>query len=339
MTYEQARGAFRQMLDPGCDPTTLGAFWLANRWKSNTPTELAGFIDEMRETQDQADPPEVAQFQSGVRPQLMDCKLVDCGASYNGKQTTALLGVAAGIIAASASVPTVVHASKRVPTKFGDSYTHVLDALGVATDIDQATSARMVDELGFGFYYQPSFHPRLFGLLDRRSQTGVRSFLNTIETLANPAGARVHLGSCYHLTFATRIIDAAAESRTLDFERIVIFQGLEGYDDVRPGRCKIVEYNRGELRDFDIEPEGLGLSFGREDLEVDHVAVDSARLTEEILSGQRRDKFREAALLNAGIRIWAGGRCDELPEAVDLAAGVLDDGEPAERLAALRNFR
>lgn len=333
MSYEQARQAFSQVLSLHCDPTVLGAFWIANRWKSNTPVELAGFIDEMRQGQWSCAPDET---KVGLET---SAKIVDCGASYNGKVDTALLGVAAGLISASAGVPVAVHASEKVPTKFGDSYTSVLSELGVPVDLSSEESAQMLEEVGFGFYYQPRFHPKLFGLLERRSKVGVRTFLNTVETLANPAEAPVHLGSCYHLTFAKRLIDAAAESRTLDFDRIVFFQGLEGYDDVRPGRCKVVEWHNGELSDFDLEPEGLGLDFDREELDVDDVASDSAELTEQILAGRRDGPFLEAALLDAGLRIYAGGGADELDEAIDLADEALRSGEPKERLEMLRSER
>lgn len=49
MTREQATEAFRRILEDAPDPTTLGAFCLANRWKRNTPEELAAYIDVMAE--------------------------------------------------------------------------------------------------------------------------------------------------------------------------------------------------------------------------------------------------------------------------------------------------
>ena len=49
MTREQAREAFQRILADEPDETTLGAFWLANRWKRNNPEELAGYTDVMLE--------------------------------------------------------------------------------------------------------------------------------------------------------------------------------------------------------------------------------------------------------------------------------------------------
>jgi hypothetical protein len=101
----------------------------------------------------------------------------------------------------------------------------------------------MTDQTGFGFYYQPRFNPGVDALYDRRAEMGVRTFVNTIETLANPANADVHLGSFYHLAFAKRIVDTFGEMERQSVDRVIMFQGLEGYDDIRPGSTVVAEYD------------------------------------------------------------------------------------------------
>ncbi len=324
MTREQASEAFRRILDGEPDPTTLGAFWLANRWKRNTPEELAAYVDVMAD---------------GVETGVPECDPVDCGANYDGKGRSALLGVAAGLVAAAAGTPVVVHSGDRVPTQKQDAYKHVLDELGVRTELPPEESAAMADDVGFGFYYQPEFAPEIKALFDRRDQMGVRTFVNTIETLANPADASVHLGSFYHLPYAKRIIDTFRVSETSDIERVVMFQGLEGYDDVRPGSTKVAVWNQGgEIDDFDIETPEYGMDFESEDLGVDDVAGDSAAITEEILRGERDDHFADAVAVNAALRIYAGGDADDIESGLDAAREAMKSGEPAERLDTLRSF-
>src|SRR5699024_5962620 len=191
------------------DPTTLGAFWLANRWKRNTSDDLAAYIDVM-----------AARSVAFATP---DCDPVDCGANSDGQGRSALLGVGAGIVAAAAGTPVVAHSGDRVPTQKQDAYKHVLDELGVRTDLAPDESAAMVDETGFGFYYQPNFNPGVAGLSERRDMMGVRTFVNTIATLANPADADVHLGSFYHLPYAKRVIDTFDASERYDIPRVVMF--------------------------------------------------------------------------------------------------------------------
>lgn len=324
MTREQATEAFQRILAGAPDPTTLGAFWLANRWKRNTPEELAAYIDVMAE--------ESVEFASP------DCDPVDCGANYDGKSRSALLGVGAGVVAAAAGTPVVAHSGDHVPTQKSWAYKHVLDELGVRTDLAPEESAAMTDEVGFGFYYQPNVNPAVHDLFDRRDQMGVRTFVNTIETLANPADATVHLGSFYHLPYAKRIIDTFAESERYDIRRVVMFQGMEGYDDVRPGSTKVAVSTDGDLDDFEIETAEYGMDMTSDDLAVEDVPTASAQITREVLTGDREDSFADAIALNAALRIYAREDAETIEDGLALARDVIDDGRAAETLEALEAF-
>jgi len=325
MTREQATEAFERILDHEPDPTTLGAFWLANRWKRNSAEELGAYTDVMREQSvDVAEP---------------DADPVDCGANYDGKLRTALLGVGAGVVAAAAGTPVVTHSGDRVPTQKGTAYKHVLDALGVETDLSPEESADMVDDTGFGFYYQPNFNPRIHDIEDERDQMGVRTYVNTIETLANPANARVHLGSFYHLAFAKKVVDTFRESRESTVDRVIMFQGMEGYDDIRPGSTTVAEWNKGsELDDFTIETDEYGMDFSNDSLRVDDVTADSAEITEEVLTGDRDDDFTDAIALNAAFRMYAREDVDDLHDGLETARDTIANGQAEETLNDLRAF-
>jgi len=325
MSRAQAREAFERILADEPDHTTLGAFWLANRWKKNNPEELGAFVDVMYE-----------ESVAGAEP---DADPVDCGANYDGKARSALLGVAAGIVAAAAGTPVVVHSGDRVPSQKEVAYKHVLDELGVKTDLEPEESAAMVDEHGFGFYYQPNFNPVVDALWDRRDNMGVRTFVNTVETLANPANADVHLGSFYHLAFAEKMVETVRESEHASFERVLMFQGMEGYDDVRPGSTTVAEWDEGaDMEDFTIETPEYGMDFETEDLHVDDVAADSADITLDVLSGERTDQFRDAVLVNAALRMYARGDVTSLEDGIDEAEHVISDGSAEHLLADLCAF-
>lgn len=330
MSSEQAREAMARILTGEPDATTLGAFLLANRWKRNTPTELAVFLDETVERSTQRAIPSVDP--------------IDCGANYDGKGRTALLGVAAGIVSAAAGSPVVVHSGDRVPTQKQDAYKHVLDELGISTEVRPEESADMVDDLGFGFYYQPSFDPGIDALSERRDQMGVRTFINTVETLTNPAGASVHLGSFYHLPFAKRVIKTLRKSEHSPVDRVLMFQGLEGYDDVRPGETVVAEWGSraGEteetIDDFEIHTEEYGMDFDAEALAVDEVAEDSAAITRAVLADERDDAFAEATILNAALRLYADEAVADIEAGMKVARDAITDGSAAALLADLKEY-
>ncbi|WP_255148890.1 anthranilate phosphoribosyltransferase [Halorarius halobius] len=324
MTREQATDAMRRILDGEPDHTTLGAFWLANRWKRNAPEELGAYVDVIAE---------------GVEAYAPDCDPVDCGANYDGKGRTAILGVGAGLVAAAAGTPVVAHSGDRVPTQKQDAYKHVLDDLGVETDLHPEESAAMTDEVGFGFYYQPNFAPAVDALAERRDMMGVRTFVNTIETLANPANASTHLGSFYHLPYAVRVIETFQNAETAAVDRVIMFQGMEGYDDIRPGSTTVAEWDQGgEVEDFTIETPDYGMDFEEDDLAVEDVAADSADITEAVVTGERDDQFADAVALNAAFRIYAREDCETLDAGLERAREAIESGAAADALEALRAF-
>ncbi|GGN92710.1 anthranilate phosphoribosyltransferase [Haloarcula pellucida] len=330
MSREQAREAFQRILDSEPDHTTLGAFWLANRWKRNTPEELGAYVDVMAE--------------ESVVTAEPDADPVDCGANYDGKGRSAIFGVAAGLVAAAAGTPVVVHSGDRVPTQKQDAYKHVLDELGVRTELAPEESADMVDEVGFGYYYQPEFNPGIDALFERRDNMGVRTFVNTVETLANPAGASVHLGSFYHLPFAKKMVRTLKNAQSSTVERALFFQGMEGYDDVRPGETVVAEWPVSEdsddedIADFEIRTGEYGMDVTGEDLQVEDVAGDSATITEAVLTGAREDGFADAVALNAALRIYAREDADSIEDGLEQAREAIADGSAAAKLDALREF-
>jgi anthranilate phosphoribosyltransferase len=331
MTHAQAREAFERILADEPDHTTLGAFLLANRWKRNTPTELSAFVDVMRrESVETAEP---------------RADPVDCGANYDGKHSSAILGVAAGVVAAAAGTPVVVHSGDRVPTQKLDAYKHVLDELGVVTDLSPRESAEMVDDVGFGFYYQPAFNPGIEDLWKRRDQMGVRTFINTIETLANPANADVHLGSFYHLPFAKRMVKTLSGAKTQSIDRALFFQGMEGYDDIRPGTTVVAEWPSADddadedgIADFEIRTSEYGADIETDDLAVDDVAGDSAEITESVVAGEREDQFFDAVVLNAALRMYAREDVSSISDGIPVAREAIADGSANAVLTDLKEY-
>lgn len=324
MTPSQAASAMEQLLADDANPVTIGAFLLANRWKRNTPEELASFVDVMRD--------------KSVQTPDVTASSVDCGANYDGKTTTALLGVAAGIVAAAAGTPVVTHSANRIPATRGATYRDVLDELTIETDITPAQSAKMLAETGFGFFYQPQFNPLVHQLLPRREALGVRSFLNTIETLANPAKTTAHLGSFFHRSFPEKIMKTIEASQSLEFERVVMVRGLEGYDDVRPERTTLVEWQNGTIEERDIDASSLGLSVTADDVEVDDVPKDSARYTESVLNNESSELITEAVCFNASLRMYTAKDTESIEEGISKAKNVIQNGKAHRVLSSLRSF-
>jgi anthranilate phosphoribosyltransferase len=113
---------------------------------------------------------------------------------------------------------------------------------------------------------------------------------------------------------------------------------MEGYDDIRPGYTKVAEWTDGEFTDYEIETPNYGMDFENEDLEVADVAGDSARITEEVVSGDRDDQFADAVAVNAAFRIFAREDADDLETGLQMARDAIADGSAEAVLDDLRAF-
>lgn len=321
LSYDEAYQAMAAILEGRFEKVTLGAFLLAMRWKEETAEELAGFADAIHELS-------VIPLE-GAPPGLLDC-----AGNYDGKIRTVNVGVAAALVAAAAGQPILLHGAEAIPTKSGVTAHHVLAALGVAVGSPEG-ARRDLAGLGIAYLHQPAFNPGIHALLAFRHQVGKRTFLNSVEHLANPARAAAHLGSCFHIPFAERLCHAQRLARH-GARRVVIVEGVEGSDELRPGRALMAELRDGEVAARHVESATLGLASRIGDLPVpaegQDLAAASAAHTDACLGGGGDAAFRETVLLNAAVRLYAGGRAADLQEGVALADRALATGEAARLL-------
>lgn len=323
LSYGQAREAMEAILEGDFEPATFGAFTVAERWKSESVEELAGFLDALREVDLRRLEPEVPAF-------------LDVAGRFDGKRKGVNVDLAAALLNAAGGLPVLIHAGRDVPTKRGTTPLDVVGALGWDPLASPDATLEGLETLGFGYTAQAVYAPGLESLRPLRVALGVRCFLNTLESMLNPAGAPVHVGSFYHLPFANRVAEVFAESRTDGPERVVMIQGMEGQPELRPGSARVVI--RGDHREErELRAKDLGVSFEREALEAAGPdPAEAARLLKNLVKGEDvPDDYRNAVLLTGAAWRWAAGRDDTPADALAALREVADSGRAAELLGRL----
>ncbi len=250
MTRDQATEAMQRILAGEPDHTTLGAFWLANRWKHNNAEELAAYADVMSEER---------------RDSYAEADPVDCGANYDGKGRSAILGVGAGVVAAAAGTPVVVHSGDRVPTQKQDAYKHVLTNLASEPNSRRTKVPTWSTRSASATTTSPSSTPASTPCASAATTWASGRSSTPSRRLRTPPRP-VHLGSFYHLAFAKKVVDTFEQSETSSVERALFFQGMEGYDDVRPGETIVAEWpvtgeesDDEDIADFEIRTGEYGM--------------------------------------------------------------------------------
>ena len=319
LTRGDARAAMETIMQGDATPAQIGGFLVALRLKGETPDEIAGCAEAMRE--------HVVR----VSPQRQD--LVDTAGTGGDGARTFNISTAAALVAAAAGAGVAKHGNRAVSSASGSA--DVLEALGFRLDVPPPRIERSIDELGFGFLFAPSHHPAMRHAAPVRKELAARTVFNVLGPLTNPAGARAQVVGVYAPELVPRIADVLLR---LGARRAFVVHGAGGIDELSPaGENVVFEVANGGIRRREIDPRDVGVPRCRpEDLRGGSPAENAATVR-GILAGARGPK-REAVLLNAAGAIAAAGHARDLADGYALAAEAVDSGAAGERLDELIAF-
>ena len=316
----ETREVMGQIMRGEATPAQIGGFLVALRAKGETPDEIAGCAEAMRE---QVLP---------VRPQRDD--LVDTAGTGGDGAQTINISTAAALVAAAAGVGVAKHGNRAVSSACGSA--DVLEALGFELEQPPDRIERSIDELGFGFLFAPSHHPAMRHAASVRKELATRTVFNLLGPLTNPAGARAQVVGVYSPTLVRTIAEVLAQ---LGARRAFVVHGAGGLDELSPvGANLVCEVVDGAVHKRELDPEAeLGVPRCRvEDLR-GGTPEENATAIREVFAGAAGGR-RSAVLLNAAAEIAAAGHAADLREGLELARRAIDSDAAAERLEQLIVF-
>jgi anthranilate phosphoribosyltransferase len=320
LSREQARQAMGTIMAGEATPAQIGGLLVALRIKGETPEEITGFAEAIRD------------HVLAVQPQRED--LVDTAGTGGDGQATINISTAAALLAAAAGAGVAKHGNRAVSSASGSA--DVLEALGFSLEAPPERIVRSIDEFGFGFLFAPTHHPGFRHAAPVRGELATRTVFNVLGPLTNPAGARAQIVGVYDPGLVPTIAEVLAR---LGAQRAFVVHGAFGVDELSPAGpnlvCEVVD---GGVRRREIDPLDLGVErCAPEELRGGSPA-ENAAVIRAVFSGDERGARRDAILLNAAGAIAAGGHADDLRDGLELARKTLDSGAAAARLEALAAF-
>ncbi len=316
---ERAREVMGEIMRGEATPAQIGGFLVALRLKGETADEIAGCAEAMRE------------HVLPVRPKRDD--LVDTAGTGGDGTGTINISTAAAIVAAAAGAGVAKHGNRAVSSSSGSA--DVLEALGFSLDQPVERIERSIDELGFGFMFAPTHHPAMKHAAPVRRELAARTVFNVLGPLTNPAGARAQVIGVYSQPLVRTIADVLAQ---LGARRAFVVHGAHGIDELSPaGPNHICEVIDGDVFERVLDPAELGIERSDPEELRGGTPAENAQAIRDVLAGAQGGR-RDAILLNAAGAIAAGGRADDLREALELARAAIDSGAAAARLDELARF-
>jgi anthranilate phosphoribosyltransferase len=316
----ETREVMGQIMRGDATPAQIGGFLVALRAKGETPDEIAGCAEAMRE------------HVLPVQPQRDD--LVDTAGTGGDGAHTINISTAAALVAAAAGAGVAKHGNRAVSSACGSA--DVLEALGFELAQPADRIERSIDELGFGFLFAPSHHPAMRHAASVRKELATRTVFNVLGPLTNPAGARAQVVGVYSPALVRTIAEVLAR---LGARRAFVVHGAGGIDELSPAGpnlvCEVVD---GAVHERELDPEAeLGLARCRIEELRGGTPEENATAIREVFAGAEGGR-RSAVLLNAAGAIAASGHAADLREGLELARRAIDSGAAAERLERLIVF-
>jgi len=304
----------REILEGRADKEDLKRFLLALKAKGETSDEVGAMVAEMYEHS---------------APITINERAVDIVGTGGDQANTINISTMSAIVAAAAGAVVVKHGNRAASSKSGSA--DLLEALGVAINLDGKLVAECVSELRIGFCFAPNFHPAMRHAAPARKELGVPTVFNILGPLANPAkpkSAAIGVANDrMHLVMAQVLGDRGVDG--------FVFRGDDGLDELTlTTTTQVLTIGNGEIESGLIDPPDFGISYSPIEKLVGGDASENAKIALSVFNGEIGAP-RDAVILNTASAIAAYNNDAELDLQTRFAEGVTEAKAAIDSGAAL----
>ena len=316
------------LLSESIEAKTKADFLTALHDKGESASEIASFVRVLLQ---RAVPLEIEA----------DGPIVDvCGTGGDGID---LFNVSTAItfVLAAGGATVVKHGNRGVTSRSGSA--DVLEALGVAIDLEPDDLRECIKRLGCGFVFARTYHPAFRALAEMRlrlARRQQRTIFNLLGPLLNPARPKRQLIGVFSPDLTMLFADVL---RQLDCERAWIVSGTAvdslTMDDVSTiGPTVIAEVNSGKITSAVLDTRWLGIPQATLPELTGGDARTNAETIMRILAGGETGPKHDLVIANAAAGFVVSGLASEMNGGIAMAREQIESGRALEKLKALQNF-
>ncbi len=318
--YDEMVDLMRQVMEGKVPPVQLAAILMGLHVKTESVSEIAAAASVMREFSTRVDASEVEH-------------LVDTCGTGGDKSHTFNISTTAAFVAAASGAHVAKHGGRSVSSKCGSA--DVLEALGVNLALTPDQVGLCLREVGLGFMFAPSHHPAMKHAAPVRKELGMRTILNILGPLTNPAGAPNQVMGVFHpdlVGIQARVL------KMLGSRHVLTVHGHEGLDEITiTGPTHVAELKHDFITEYTIEPRQFGLEEAPiESIQVRDVEESRARVLAVL--ADEPGPSRDVVILNAAAALYVSGVSGSLWDGVAMARDALASGAAHAKLEQLVSF-
>ena len=324
LTTAEMQDVMRQIMTGQCSEAQIGAFLMGMRMKSESIDEIVGAVSVMRELASQVALPDLR----GV---------VDIVGTGGDGANIFNVSSASAFVVAAAGGKVAKHGNRAVSGKSGSA--DLLEAAGIHLNLAPEQVARCIETVGVGFMFAQVHHSAMRFAAGPRREMGLRTLFNMLGPLTNPAGVRHQVVGVFSRELCRPLAEVL---RRLGSEHVLVVHSRDGLDEFSlAAPTHVAELQGGEVREYEVQPEDLGLrSQSLIGLTVGD-AQESLALVRDALGRRKTENGQKAAemiILNAGAALYAADHATSLKEGVQLAHDALHTGLAREKMDELAAF-
>jgi len=323
LSREEMKDVMRIVMKGEATDAQIGAFLMGLRLKSETIDEITGATEVMREL---ATPVHV-----NAAP------LVDIVGTGGDGANLFNVSSAAAFVVAAAGGHVAKHGNRGVSSSSGSA--DLIEKAGINLNLTPEQVARAVEEIGVGFMFAPAHHGAMKYAIGPRRELGCRTIFNILGPMTNPADVKRQLLGVFSKDLCRPMAEVL---QRLGSEHIMVVCAKDGLDEISlASATHVAELKDGEIAEYDITPEELGIP----SQSLVGLAVKSADESLKLIRAafgrghdEMAEKARDMIALNAGAAIYVAGLAATPKAGVEMALDAIGSGLAAGKMSELADF-
>ena len=249
----------------------------------------------------------------------------DCKGSFN-------ISSLAAIVSASCGQLVTKHGNRAVSSKSGSA--DFYENLGINIMADPARTCELIQKTDFGFLMATVYHSAMRFAAPVRKALGIKTVMNIMGPLLNPAGAEYELLGVYSKDLLETYGRAA---KKLGAKRVLVVTSEDGFDEISPCAptyCFQINEDGKEYK-YVIDPAKYGITDDDPEELYGGNGAENASLAMDLLNGKGKKTIKYAVCLNAGAVLYISGKAKTIKDGYEMAMNAIDSGKALSKLTQI----
>ena len=319
LTEEQAAFFMENVTDGSMDERAMAAILVAMAAKGPSVSEMIGCAKALLKKKK-----DLPLEKNGI------AEIVGTGGDGKGSFNISSMSA---LVASSCGQRIAKHGNRAVSSKSGAA--DFFENLGINIMAKPEQTAKLIEKTNFGFLMAQVYHSAMRFAAPVRKVLGVKTIMNILGPLLNPACAEYEVLGVYSPAL---LKDYAKAAKALGAKRVMVVCSRDGYDEISPLVPTDVYQidENGNENQYVIKPENFGITGCNEDELMGGSGKENADIALEVLKGGGRKTIKAAVGLNTAAVLYLSGKARTLKDGYNMAIEAIDSGKALKKLEEIQ---